>query len=121
MKIMIVDDSSVSRGVVRTALAISGHREVIEAPDGEEGLALAKENWKEIGLYILDVNMPKMDGLSLLSEIRKFDKNNPVIMLTTETEKEKIDKARTMGATGWIVKPFDAQKLIGAVNLVLKK
>lgn len=121
MKIMIVDDSGVSRGVVRTALAINGLREILEAADGEEGLKTARDNWREIGLYILDVNMPKMDGLTLLAEIRKFDRNNPVIMLTTETEQEKMDRARSMGASGWIVKPFDAQKLIGAVNLVLKK
>jgi two-component system chemotaxis response regulator CheY len=121
MKIMIVDDSTVSRGVVRTALAISGYREILEAPDGEAALEVARQNWKEIGLYLLDINMPKMDGLTLLAELRKFDRNNPVIMLTTETEKEKIDKARSMGATGWIVKPFDAQKLIAAVNMVLKK
>jgi len=121
MKILIVDDSTVVRTVVKQALEMAGHTNILEAVDGVEALTVAKAESGTIGLYVLDVNMPNMDGITLVSELRKFDKAAPIVMLTTETDKGKMVHAKELGATGWIVKPFDAEKFIGVVKLFMKK
>ena len=121
MKILIVDDSTVVRTVVRQALDEGGYLDVCEAEDGLQALDEARKTGEGIGLYVLDVNMPRMDGITLVGAIRKFDKNTPIIMLTTETDKEKMVEAKALGATGWIVKPFDAPKFLDVVRLLAKK
>ena len=120
MKILIVDDSSVVRTVVKQALAMAGYVDVLEAVDGLQALEVAKAEGPAIGLYVLDVNMPHMDGITLVAELRKIGKASPIIMLTTETDKAKMAQAKELGATGWIVKPFDAEKFIGVVKLFMK-
>ncbi len=121
MKILIVDDSAVVRTVVRQALVMAGYTDLIEAVDGVVALAIAKAEGASVGLYVLDVNMPNMDGITLVGELRKLDKTSPIIMLTTETDKAKMTHAKELGATGWIVKPFDAEKFVGVVKLFMKK
>jgi len=121
MKILIVDDSAVVRTVVRQALDMAGYTDIVEAVDGVAALAIAKAQGSELGLYVLDVNMPNMDGITLVGELRKLDPRSPIIMLTTETDKGKMTKAKELGATGWIVKPFDAEKFIGVIKLFVKK
>ena len=121
MKILIVDDSTVVRSVVKQALVMAGYTDLAEAVDGLDALKVAKTPGTPIGLYVLDVNMPQMDGITLVGEIRKFDSQAPIIILTTETDKAKMTKAKELGATGWIVKPFDAEKFIGVVKLFVKK
>ena len=121
MKILIVDDSTVVRTVVKQALTMAGYTDLLEAVDGVDALAVAKAQGSSIGLYVLDVNMPNMDGITLVGELRRLDTRSPIIMLTTETDKAKMVKAKELGATGWIVKPFDAEKFIGVVKLFVKK
>lgn len=120
-KIILVDDSDVILTIVSQALEMYGYTDIIKANNGQEGLELIKSNQGNIALCIFDVNMPLMDGISLVKEMRQFDKTTPIIMLTTETDKEKITKAKEYGATGWVVKPFDAEKFIKVVQMYVKK
>jgi two-component system chemotaxis response regulator CheY len=120
MKILIVDDSDVVRSVVRQALALGGYKDIVEAPDGEAALATAKTLHSQIGLYVLDVNMPKMDGITLVGELRKLGTQTPIIMLTTETEKSKMVRAKELGATGWIIKPFNGEKFLEVVRMFVR-
>jgi two-component system chemotaxis response regulator CheY len=121
MKILVVDDSQVVRTVVKQALSMAGYAEVLEASDGQEALEAAKKGLAQIGLYVLDVNMPKMDGITLVGELRALGADAPIIMLTTETDKSKMTRAKELGATGWIVKPFDAPKFIEVVEMLIKR
>ena len=120
MSIMVVDDSEISRAVIRKALSVHNIKDVIEAIDGAAALEKIQSNTLKIDLFILDINMPNMDGLTLLKEIRKTDTKTPVIMLTTETDREKMVTAKEHGATGWIIKPFDTDKLLKVLDMILK-
>lgn len=121
MAIMVVDDSDVVRSVVKKALSLFGYNEVVEAEDGVEALEKIKANKGKIELYVFDVNMPRMDGITLVGEARQLDPTSPIIMLTTETDKAKMVKAKSLGATGWIIKPFEAEKFIKVVEMFLKR
>lgn len=112
--ILVVDDSASFRSVVGLALKGAGY-EVIEACDGQD--ALAKLDGRKIHLIISDVNMPNMDGITLVSEIRKLPnyKFTPIMMLTTESQPEKKEAARAAGAKAWLVKPFQPPALLDAV------
>lgn len=121
MKIMIVDDSTVVRTVVKQALAMAGYQDVVEAIDGLDALEKLKAGPADFGLFVLDVNMPNMDGITLVGELRKQCADTPIIMLTTETDKAKMGHAKDLGATGWVVKPFEADKFIKVVDMFLKK
>ena len=118
-KILIVDDSASVRMVARIALREKGY-EVIEASNGREGLEkLAADR---VNLVISDVNMPQMDGISFLKELKSqpTSKFVPVIMLTTEAGQDKMQEGRAAGAKAWITKPFQPATLIDAVaKLVL--
>ncbi len=116
--ILAVDDSNSMRQMVSYTLKQAGH-DVMEAADGVEALELAKIN--EFELVISDVNMPRMDGISLIRELRNLPdyKFTPLLMLTTETGAEKKREGRDAGATGWIVKPFDPDRLLATVRRVL--
>jgi two-component system, chemotaxis family, chemotaxis protein CheY len=113
-KILIVDDSSSVRTVARMALREKGY-EVLEAANGQE--ALAKLDSERCNLVISDVNMPVMDGITLLKEIKRHPnyKFTPVIMLTTEAGEDKKQAGRAAGAKAWITKPFQPQSLVDAV------
>ncbi len=113
--ILIVDDSSSVRTVVATALKGAGY-EVLQAVDGKD--ALTKLTGVKINLIISDVNMPNMDGITLVKEIKKLPryKFTPICMLTTESEQSKIQEGRAAGAKAWIVKPFQPPKLLDAVS-----
>ncbi len=121
MTFMIVDDSAVLRTIVKTTLANYGYSDTIEAEDGEDALKKLGAVNKKIDLFILDINMPKLNGLELLKEIRKKDAVTPVIMLTTESDKEKIVIAKTLGTTRWIIKPFEKDKFIKIIDMLVKK
>lgn len=113
--IMIVDDSASVRQVVTIALKGAGY-DVIDACDGED--ALAKLDGRKIHLIISDVNMPKMDGIAFVKELktRPSYKFTPVIMLTTESADDKKTRGKEAGAKAWIVKPFQPQQLLTAVS-----
>jgi two-component system chemotaxis response regulator CheY len=117
-KILIVDDSSSVRTVARMALREKGY-EVVEAANGQE--ALAKLEGERCHLVISDVNMPQMDGITLLKEIKRHPnyKFTPVIMLTTEAGEDKKQEGRAAGAKAWITKPFQPQVLVDAVSKLI--
>ena len=113
--IMVVDDSASLRNIIGIALKGAGY-EVIEASDGRD--ALAKLTGQKVHLIVSDVNMPNMDGLTLVKEIKKHPnyKFTPIMMLTTETQPEKKQAAREAGAKAWLVKPFQPPTLLDAVS-----
>lgn len=113
--ILVVDDSSAIRQSIGFVLEQVGFR-VVHAQDGVD--ALKKLEGEGFSLVITDVNMPNMDGISLTKEIRQSasHKFTPILMLTTESQNEKMQEGRAAGATGWIVKPFEPDKLLAAVK-----
>lgn len=113
--IMIVDDSSSLRQVVGIALKSAGY-EVIEAADGKA--ALTKLDGKKINLIISDVNMPNMDGISLVRAVKQMPayKFTPIVMLTTENQDSKKREGQEAGAKAWVVKPFKPDQLVAAVQ-----
>ncbi len=111
---MIVDDSSSLRTVVALALKRAGYA-VIEAADGLD--AIAKLDGTKINLIISDVNMPKLNGIEFVTQVKKNPryKFTPIIMLTTEGQDAKKEEGRAAGAKAWIVKPFNPPVLLDAV------
>ncbi len=116
-----MDDSAIGRDVIKKALTMNSYTDVAEAENGAAGLEKAKEMSGGIRLYILDINMPVMDGLTMLEELRKFDASTPVVMLTTETDKSKMAKAKSLGATGWMIKPFNEKQLMNVIKMIIKE
>jgi two-component system chemotaxis response regulator CheY len=116
--IMTVDDSSSVRQMVGLTLKGEGYQ-VVEAVDGKD--ALAKVGGASIDMVITDLNMPNMDGITLIRELRKLPafKFTPIVMLTTESQAERKQEGKDAGATGWIVKPFKPEQLIGVIKKVL--
>jgi two-component system chemotaxis response regulator CheY len=116
--VLTVDDSTSIRQMVSFTLKSAGY-EVVEAVDGADGLSKAKS--KPFSLVLTDQNMPKMDGLSLIRELRGLSgyRSVPILMLTTESSDSMKQQGRAAGATGWLVKPFDPQKLIEVVKKVI--
>jgi len=116
--IMTVDDTATMRQMISFTLHSVGH-EVVEASDGNEALAIAKD--KKFDLVIADVNMPNMDGISLVKMLRAMPnyKFTPILILTTESQDTKRQEGKGAGATGWIVKPFNPEQLISVVSKVL--
>lgn len=115
-KILIVDDSLVVRRLVVRALTGAGY-EVIEARDGQEALEKLAES-KGVSLVVCDVNMPRMDGMQFLERVREGSPPGavPVVMLTTEGQTELVRRAKSLGAKGWITKPFKAEHLVAAAR-----
>lgn len=113
--ILIVDDSSSVRIVLATTLKSAGYN-VIDAVDGEDGLS--KLTGEKIHLIISDVNMPKMDGITMVKKIKTMPKYKftPICMLTTESEESKMKAGKLAGAKAWIVKPFQPAVLLSAVE-----
>ena len=118
-QILTVDDSASIRQMVSFTLAKAGF-EVTEAVDGRDGLAKAGQ--RKADLIITDLNMPNMDGIQMIAAIRKLPGYGftPILMLTTESQAGKKDEGRKAGATGWIVKPFNADQLIAVVQKLVK-
>ncbi|MCE1171120.1 response regulator [Azovibrio restrictus] len=116
--ILAVDDSASIRQMVSFTLKSAGY-EVVEAVDGMDGLEKAKS--RSINLVLTDQNMPRMDGLTLIRSLRGLPqyKTTPILMLTTESSEAMKSQGRAAGATGWLVKPFDPQKLIEVVRKVI--
>jgi two-component system, chemotaxis family, chemotaxis protein CheY len=117
--ILIVDDSASLRTVVRLALARAGY-DVLEAGDGVEGLAQLDKASK-VNLIVSDVNMPNMDGISFVKQVKQHARHKfaPVIMLTTEGQDTKKEQGRAAGARAWIVKPFNPPQLLDAVSKLI--
>ena len=116
--ILVVDDSSSVRQVVGIALKSAGY-DVIEACDGKD--ALGKLNGQKVHLIISDVNMPNMDGITFVKEVKKLPnyKFTPIIMLTTESQESKKMEGQAAGAKAWVVKPFQPAQMLAAVSKLI--
>ena len=113
--ILIVDDSASVRQVLNITLKSAGY-DVIEAKDGQDGLS--KLTGQKVHLIVSDVNMPNMDGITLVKEIKQLAnyKFTPIIMLTTESEESKKQQGQAAGAKAWVVKPFKPEQMLAAVS-----
>jgi two-component system, chemotaxis family, chemotaxis protein CheY len=118
-RILAVDDSPSMRDMVRIALSGAGFQ-VTQAADGAEALEIARND--SFDLVLSDVNMPRMDGISLIRALRAEHayKHTPILMLTTESSAERKREGKDAGATGWIVKPFDPAQLVATMQRVLR-
>lgn len=115
--ILTVDDSRTMRDMLRMALAEAGFN-VLQAVDGVDGLEVLQRSTPDV--IVTDINMPKMDGFGLIEAVRKDNRYRkvPILVLTTESDAAKKQRAKEAGATGWIVKPFEPAKLIAAIRRV---
>ena len=116
--ILAVDDSPSMRSLVSLVLERAGFN-VVLAEDGQEALEYAELH--SVDLVLTDINMPRLDGIGLIKELRQLPhyKFVPLLVLTTESGTEKKMEGKAAGATGWIVKPFDPAKLVGTIEKVL--
>jgi two-component system chemotaxis response regulator CheY len=116
--VLTVDDSTSMRQMVRATLQSAGY-DVVEAADGQEALDFART--KSVDLVISDVNMPRMDGITLVQNLRTLPayRLTPLLLLTTESSHEKKMEGKKAGATGWIVKPFNPTQLLATLTRLL--
>ncbi len=118
MRVLTVDDSRTILAMLHHTLSNAGF-EVLQAEDGQQGLdVLANE---KVDVVITDINMPVMDGIQFIRQVRASGRHNslPILILTLETSQDKRDQGRAAGGTGWIVKPFDPDKLISVIHKVV--
>ncbi len=117
LRILTIDDSKTMRDMLMLTLADAGF-DVIQAVDGKDGVDLLER--ENVDVVITDINMPRMDGYEVVRQLRARPehKTTPILVLTTESEAEKKNIAREAGATGWLVKPFDPERLVATVRKV---
>jgi CheY-like chemotaxis protein len=117
-RILLIDDVASIRNIVASMLQKHGHR-IYLAPSGEEALEIAKS--KRMHMVITDVNMPGMDGFTLISNLRQFEhlKDTPIVVLAKGANDSNIDKAKAAGANDWIGKPFTEESLNSKINQTL--
>jgi two-component system chemotaxis response regulator CheY len=115
--ILTVDDSRTIRDMLKVTLSAAGY-EVVQAEDGVEALERLAE--AKPAAIVTDINMPRMDGFELIEKVRQGGdhKATPILVLTTESEPDRKARAKEAGATGWIVKPFNPEKLLEALRRV---
>ncbi len=119
IKILLIDDFATIRLAVKKSLA-GGDYEFIEATDGQKGLEIAEKN-PDTHLVICDLNMPNLDGFGFVEKFRKLPgrEKTPVFLLTTESSPEAKTKAKALGVTGWMIKPFNPESMLAAVKKAL--
>jgi len=117
-KILTVDDSITLRESLRYTLETEGY-DIIQGENGQQGLELMQNN-SDINLIITDINMPVMNGIEFLQNIRKINKEIPVAVLTTESEKDLMEQAKTYKANAWIIKPFSQEDILEVVKKLIK-
>lgn len=117
--VLTIDDSRTMREMLNHALVEAGYT-VLQAVDGVEGLEVLEANGGTVDVVITDINMPRLDGFGVIEGVRAnpAHRATPILVLTTESDAAKKERARSAGATGWIVKPFNPVKLIDAVRRV---
>jgi len=115
--IFLVDDSATMLMSLKATLEIAGFK-VETAGDGEQALAKIKGGFKP-DLIVTDINMPKMDGVELIRQVRKVLRFTPILTLTTESQQAKRDEAKKLGASGWMVKPVSGTDLVKVIRQVL--
>lgn len=120
MNILIIDDSRTMRDMISFTLEGTGKFKCFQADDGAKAIEFIKTNTVDISLIITDLNMPNMDGISFITTTRTMPlfKYTPILMLTTESDDEKKMLGKQAGATGWLVKPFQPEKLVATVYKV---
>jgi two-component system chemotaxis response regulator CheY len=113
MKVLSADDSLMIRRVIKNAVDVLGHG-FLEAKDGQEALEIMEKEYADVGLVLLDWNMPRMNGFEVLKKLKSDDrfKNIPVVMVTTEVERAKVVEAISAGAKNYVMKPFSHEDLI---------
>jgi two-component system chemotaxis response regulator CheY len=118
-RILTIDDSKTMRDMLMLTLAEAGF-DVLQAVDGQDGLDVLGKEQEQVHVVITDINMPRMDGYEVIRKLRQNPtyKSTPILVLTTESETEKKNLAREAGATGWMVKPFDPDRLVETVRKV---
>ena len=111
--IFAVDDSPTARASIEYTLKKAGF-EIVLANDGVEALEKIKLNSNIISLFLFDVNMPRMDGITLIRKVREIEKYKftPILFLTTESQESMKMEGKKAGASGWIVKPYDPEQLV---------
>jgi two-component system, chemotaxis family, chemotaxis protein CheY len=116
--ILTVDDSASIRQMVKITLSAAGY-DVVEASDGRDGLAKAKAN--AVNMVVTDLNMPGMNGLEFIRELRQLGayRGIPIVFLTTESDDDLKQQAKAAGATGWITKPFKQEQLLAVARKFL--
>ncbi len=119
MKILVVDDSSTMRRIISNTLKTLGEHTIIEAADGIEAMAAFKDN-PDTGLILSDWNMPNMNGYDFLLKFREANREVPVVMVTTEAEKQNVVTAIKAGANNYVVKPFTPEVLKEKVGGFIK-
>ncbi|MET3927966.1 response regulator [Devosia sp. 2618] len=118
LRVLTVDDSRTILAMLHHTLSNAGF-EVLQAEDGKQGLDLLKT--ETVDVVITDINMPVMDGIEFIKHVRASGQHQslPILILTTETSQDKRDQGKAAGGTGWIVKPFDPEKLISVIHRVV--
>lgn len=119
MKVLVVDDSAIMRRIISNNLKTAGYIDIVEANNGAE----AMENLSGVELILTDWNMPVMDGLSFVKEVRKNSDYGkiPILMITTEGAKTEVMEALKSGVNNYIVKPFTPETLVEKINSTLTK
>lgn len=122
MKLIVADDSRLVRGIVEKAVSSIGFEAVLAA-NGQEALNILTADDQGIDLVLLDWNMPVLNGIDVIRTMRGNDRFEriPVLMISTESEDDRIQEAMSAGAQGYLTKPFTADQLIGAIRRVLEK
>ncbi len=122
MRVMLVDDSRTIRNIQKNVLSQLGHTDILEAGDGIEALGvLEKESGNPPNLILIDWNMPNMDGITLVRKIRETDKSTPLIMCTTEAQKDRVIEAIKAGVNNYVVKPFNVESLAEKIDQTMSK
>ncbi|MBU1335258.1 MAG: response regulator [Devosia sp.] len=118
LRVLTVDDSRTILAMLHHTLSNAGF-EVLQAEDGKQGLDVLKN--ETVDVVITDINMPVMDGIEFIKNVRATGNHQslPILILTTETSQDKRDQGKAAGGTGWIVKPFDPEKLISVIHRVV--
>jgi two-component system, chemotaxis family, chemotaxis protein CheY len=119
VRALVVDDSAVMRRTLIGALSRAGIDEVDQASDGEQAVAAVQN--EEYGLILMDWSMPVLNGMEALQKIRSLGKTMPIVMVTTEAEKARIIEALKLGATNYILKPFDPEAIAAKLREVVEK
>jgi two-component system chemotaxis response regulator CheY len=118
LRVLTVDDSRTILAMLHHTLSNAGF-EVLQAEDGQQGLDVLLS--QDVDVVITDINMPIMDGIEFIRHVRATGNHQslPILILTTETSQDKRDQGKAAGGTGWIVKPFDPEKLISVIHRVV--
>jgi two-component system chemotaxis response regulator CheY len=118
LRVLTVDDSRTILAMLHHTLSNAGF-EVLQAEDGKQGLDVLRT--ETVDVVITDINMPVMDGIEFIKNVRATGNHQslPILILTTETSQDKRNQGKAAGGTGWIVKPFDPEKLISVIHRVV--